>query len=80
LNPLKLERLRWHKYGPYFAAFRAASLAASKPPAETLSRLIPDLDRQGIFRKEQTFVAICLLWNKIDEFRSSTSNSLVLLS
>lgn len=50
--------------GEYFAI---KSLAAGKPPAELLTQLTSDFDQQCIFRKEQTFVAVCLLWNKIGD-------------
>jgi hypothetical protein len=43
------------------------SLAAGKPPGEILKELIHDFDRQSIFCKEQTFVAVCSLYLHTDD-------------
>ena len=43
------------------------SLAEGKLPKVILRQLTSDFDRQCIFRKEQTFAALCALWHKTDD-------------
>jgi hypothetical protein len=47
--------------------FVQKSLAAGRRAAEILSEVIQDYDQQSIFRKEQTFVAVCLLYHLADD-------------
>jgi|HubBroStandDraft_2_1064218.scaffolds.fasta_scaffold01970_5 hypothetical protein len=42
--------------------FVKKAIAAGESPGEILHRLVRDFDRQSIFRKEQTFLAVCLLY------------------
>jgi len=43
------------------------SLAQGDAPGEILSRLIRDYDRQSIFRKEQSFLAVCFLYLLVED-------------
>ncbi len=43
------------------------SLASGRDPNEVLTQLIGDFEQQSIFRKEQTFAAVCFLYNRIDD-------------
>jgi hypothetical protein len=51
-------------FGPSTHAhyFVEKSIAQGEPLHEILNRLTRDFDRQSIFRKEQTFLAVCLLY------------------
>ena len=50
--------------GQYFVT---KSLANGTSPRDILAQLIADFDRQSIFRKNQTFVAVCTLYHRIDD-------------
>jgi hypothetical protein len=47
--------------------FLNKSLANGKPPEDILGLLIRDFDRQSIFRKEQTFIGVCVLYKRIGD-------------
>jgi hypothetical protein len=47
--------------------FVQKSLAGGRHPQEVLSQLIRDFEQQCIFRKIQTFVAVCALYQQIDD-------------
>jgi hypothetical protein len=47
--------------------FVGKSFAQGDAPGEILSRLIRDYDRQSIFRKEQSFLAVCLLYLRVED-------------
>ena len=49
------------------------SLAEGRSPSQILTQLIHDFDRQCIFRKEQTFVAVCALHQRIDDAATKAS-------
>jgi hypothetical protein len=42
-------------------------LAAGRTTSRVLSELVRDYEQQSIFRKEQTFVGVCILHNMIDD-------------
>jgi hypothetical protein len=47
--------------------FVAKSFEEGAAPADVLAQLICDFDGQSIFRKSQTFVAVCVLFHRIED-------------
>jgi hypothetical protein len=56
-----------HVGGSEATYFVEKSIAADSAPGKILNQLIADFDRQSIFRKEQTFAAVGVLHNRIDD-------------
>jgi len=56
-----------HVGGSEATYFVEKSMAAGRAPIEILNQLIADFDRQSIFRKEQTFAAVGVLYNRNDD-------------
>ncbi len=59
--------------GSEAAYFVRKSLAGGGRPQEILSQVTLDFERQCIFRKEQTFVAVCALYQQIDDAATRAS-------
>jgi hypothetical protein len=53
-----------HTHAHYFVN---KSILRGDPPREILKRLTHDYERQNIFRKEQTFLGVCLLYLGVDD-------------
>lgn len=52
--------------------FLSKSFAQGDPPRDTLVLLTRDYERQSIFRKEQTFLAVCQIYLRTDDVEAMT--------
>jgi|ERR1017187_3849031 hypothetical protein len=63
-----------HSGGTEGQVFVEKGLAEGRHPQDILHQLINDFDQQSIFRKEQTFVAVCVLYRMTDDAETKESS------